>query len=789
MEDVHWADDATIDLLRFLGRRIRDAAVLLIATYRDEGLTAGDPLRVALGDLATQRSTRRVGLAPLTADGVRILAGGSGLAASALYRLTGGNPFYVTEVLRAGMGKVPASARDAVLARAARLGSESRGVLDIAALTGTRVELRLLESVTGCPPAAIDELLACGLLTTDGEWLRFRHEIARLAVEQAIAAHRRGAAHTRILDVLRAQGCADDARLAFHAEAAGDAQAVLRYAPAAARRAAQLASHREAAAQYERALRFAAQADTAMAAGLYDGLADEMSLVDRSQDAADACAHALALWRQAGNELREGDTLRRLYSAMWNLCRGPEAAATAEAAVSILEPLGPTKELAWAYSSLARQRMLAAEHDAATGLALRAQAIAEALSVSEVLSDALNTRACATAFVGAEWAGQMRQALEIALAGRLHEQAGRAYANFCGIYGVKRQFADAGQYLTDGIAYCDEHDLTAYATFLRGEQSHILEKTGCWDESVTLSTDILAKAGPSPANRLCTLKMLGRIRIRRGDPRGWEYLDEAVAAADGTGEPPQIVAVRLVRAEGHWLDGKPAEARREAELADDVAASCDEWDRGAVAVWLHRTGSARPPRGDLARPYQRELDGDWQQAATIWTGLRCPYDAAMALVGAPEEAALRAALSIFTGLGASPAAQITRQQMRAIGVRSIPAGPRTTTRAHPLGLTGREREVLDLICAGHTNAEIAANCSSPPGPSITTSPPCWPNWAPRAVTPLRPKPPVPGWPARHGPRQGRRGDCRRRQSPGGHQLRLRPPHAGPAAWRTLAGAG
>ena len=144
MEDVHWADEATVDLLRFLGRRLRDAPVLLIATYRDDGLSPGDPLRVALGDLATQRSTRRIGLAPLTEHAVGLLAADSGLEAAALYRLTGGNPFYVTEVVQSGMGEVPPSARDAVLARAARLSAGSRAVLDAAALTGTRAELALL---------------------------------------------------------------------------------------------------------------------------------------------------------------------------------------------------------------------------------------------------------------------------------------------------------------------------------------------------------------------------------------------------------------------------------------------------------------------------------------------------------------------------------------------------------------------------------------------------------------------------------------------------------------------
>ena len=133
------------------------------------------------------------------------------------------------------MGEVPASARDAVLARVVHLSSESRYVLDVAALTGTRVELQLLESVTSGPPPVVDELTASGLLAGDGGWLRFRHEIARLAVAQAVAAHRSGAIHARILAALQARGCDDDARMAFHAEAAADGPAVLRHAPSAAR--------------------------------------------------------------------------------------------------------------------------------------------------------------------------------------------------------------------------------------------------------------------------------------------------------------------------------------------------------------------------------------------------------------------------------------------------------------------------------------------------------------------------------------------------------------------------
>ena len=136
IEDVHWADEATVDLLRFLGRRLRHVAALVIVTFRDDSPTATDPLRLALGELATQRSTRRIGLAPLSADAVKVLADGTGLEADELHRLTGGNPFYVTEVVRAGTSAVPPSARDAVLARVVRLSEECRAVLDVAALIG-----------------------------------------------------------------------------------------------------------------------------------------------------------------------------------------------------------------------------------------------------------------------------------------------------------------------------------------------------------------------------------------------------------------------------------------------------------------------------------------------------------------------------------------------------------------------------------------------------------------------------------------------------------------------------
>jgi hypothetical protein len=280
-----------------------------------------------------------------------------------------------------------------------------------------------------------------------------------------------------------------------------------------------------------------------------------------------------------------------------------------------------------------------------------------------VLSDALNTQAASRSVQGLDWAGQLREALDIAVAGGHHHEAGRAYTNLSGIHAGRREFAEAERYLEPGIAFCDEHDITTFAICLRGEHANVLERTSRWDEAVALSTEILIKVGPSPANRLCSLIRLGVIGARRGEPGIWGYLDEAAATADAAGEPQNQVPARLARAEAHWLEGDLDAARREAELAHDVCTTPSTWLRGAVAIWLRRLGSPRPISGEAAEPYRLLLDGDPAGAAHAWARLGSPYEAAMALADMPDEEALREALSIVIGLGARAAAQVVRQRV------------------------------------------------------------------------------------------------------------------------------
>jgi tetratricopeptide (TPR) repeat protein len=279
----------------------------------------------------------------------------------------------------------------------------------------------------------------------------------------------------------------------------------------------------------ERALRFTAGTDPAMAAALYDDLATELALLDRAEAAA-AGQHALELWRTAGDRLREGDSTRRLSGMMRSLCRGQDAETAAQTAVAILESLAPGIDMAQAYANLAAQEMLTGRYEAAIETARRAQSLADLASAPQVLSDALNSEAVAAAILGREWTGLLERALQIALAEGLRAETGRAYCNIHAMHCDQRRYADADRYYSEGIAYCDEHDMATFGTFLRSNQTGALEKRGRWDEALAMSREILDRAAPSPIIRLCPTNRIGTILARRGEHGAWECLDQAMAA-------------------------------------------------------------------------------------------------------------------------------------------------------------------------------------------------------------------------------------------------------------------
>ena len=709
IEDVHWADEATLDLLKFVGRRVGRTTGMLVLTYRDDELAPGHPIRRVLSELP-RGHVRRLYLPPLSAAAVERLARARGHDPHAL-DAAGGNPFYVTELLAGGAGEgVPASVRDAVLSRAAGLDAAAHAVLDVVAMVPGRVERSLLERVGPLAEISVENaVVACvgaGLLRTTAEDVAFRHEIARLAWSDSVEPGRAATIHAGLLRVLQAWGDTPGVlpRLMHHAAGAADGEAVRRYAPVAAREATALGAHREAAAHLETALRFAANAAPAERAELLDAWSRDAHLDGRVKEAAAAAEEALGLWRSVGDPRRMGDMLRWLSRLAWFLGRRDQAARYADRAVEALEPLGPGHELAMAYSNRAQLHILADEYALAPAWGDRAVAMAESIGDVEALVHALTNAAC----IEPGSARQMQlRAVRLAQEHGLHEHAMRAYAWMICDCIDERDYDRAEPVLIEAIHYATERDLDTYALYLTGWRARMRLEQGRWEEAEVDAAAVLDVENTAAVTRIPPLAVLGTLRARQGRPAAAELLDEALQLAQATGELQRLTPVAAARAEAAWLRGDMEAVRAEAGRAYPLALkAANRWDIGELAVWLDRAEALDWRPDNAAGPFALELAGDRAAATAEWERLGCPYERALALSDG-DEAAQREALRIFDGLGAAPAAAIVRRRLHERGARGVPVGPRRLTRGNPANLTNRQVEVLHLLAGGLTNPEIA----------------------------------------------------------------------------------
>jgi DNA-binding CsgD family transcriptional regulator len=703
-EDAHWADEPTLDVLRLLGRRIAGVPALLIASYRDDELERGHPLRIALGELGRHGATSRLRIVPLSADAVAELAAPHGVDGGELHRRTAGNPFFVTEVLAAGGAALPATVRDAVLARVAPLSDPARRLLDAAAIVPGRVELGLLEALAGDDAARLEECLSCGVLGPAGAGVVFRHELARMAVEGALTPDRRRDLHRRALVALRG---ADPARLAYHAEAAGDGDAVLEFAPAAAQRAAAAGAHREAAAQYARALRFAGEEPVAARAALREQRSYELYVADQHLEAAEELERALECRRELGDRRAEGDLLATLSNILWCPGKATEAECAGVDAVAVLEPLGPGPELARAYANMASLSMNGEDAAATADWAARAIALARRLGDEAIELNAMNSAGTMEFLVRGPGAReQAERSLALALEAGLVEDVLRAYSNLAWAAIRHREHALANAYLRAGMEYASDPGQDLWWVYLLGFQARAELDQGRWDEAARTAALVVRRRRASPLPAVLGLSVTGRLRARRGDPDAWGPLDEALALAGP--ELQRVEAAATARAEAAWLAGDAARVAAETESVLALAERCEAgWVAGELALWRRRAGLETRLHVPLPEPIALELGGEAEAAAAAWAALGCPYEAALALAGSAGEAAQRRAHDELLALGAAAAAATVARDLRRQGVANLPRGPRAATRENPAQLTARELEVLALVAEGLRNRDIA----------------------------------------------------------------------------------
>jgi predicted ATPase/DNA-binding CsgD family transcriptional regulator len=698
LEDVHWADEATLDVITLLARRIASLPVLLLLTCRDGEAPPGHPVHTAVSTNASVLE-----LEPLSATAVASL---SGDGADDVYAATGGNPFYVTELIAARTAEeLPRSIANAVRGRVSRLSDDERRLVELVSVVPNRVATSVLDAVLPDWPAAAEEPERRGLLEVDPRYVRFRHELARNAIRSGIPIAARRRLHGEILEALLMAG-ADPAEIVHHAEAAGAEDVVAEYALVAARRAAALDSNREAYSHYRRASAFLERLPAASRAAVLEELATAAYAVYRLDDAFRAIGRAIAEWTALGDWAAVGRCTQILSRFYWHAGDGDAARAKALEAIQILEPLGESVELARAYSGLAQLKNLAEYNDQALEWGERALDLATKLGDERTRAHVLVNLGSIMLDVDHRQTSALLEAHLFAdEVGEKHE-ATRALGNLGYALMSWAQPQPAVQYARQALAYAEQNEVHNLASYVAITLAWLQLRAGEWEEAEAITRGESEKS--ISVAQLVATTVLAELAVRRGDPDASERLANLAARAVRASEPQRLAPVVELETEWALTTGEPMPLERFELLLDDLppAGGLIGWGAVRVAAWAAVAGipvELEPPR---SAPHAAMLRRDWRGAAAAFGEVGWSYDRALMLSLLDDEEALLEAIGIAQALGAAPLTQRVARRLRDLGIR-VPQGPRESTRVNFAGLTARQLEVLSLLADGLTNAEIA----------------------------------------------------------------------------------
>ena len=707
VEDAHWADDATLDIVRYLGRRVEDLPALLVVTYRDE-LDDQHPLRRIVGGFAGP-ATVRLALRPLSDPAVTRMAEEAGKDAAGLVRAAGGNPFYVAEALAAAGSEVPATVRDAVIARVRVLPGPAQRALEVLSVIPGETERTLLEAVLGATACVLEPAERTGLVAVRGGRIGFRHELARRAVEDSLLASRRVALNRAVLCALESAG-AEPFRLVHHAVGAGDRGAVARLAPVAAAGAAAAEAHHEALAFARLALDHGDLLPAGGAARMHGIAGYALHALNRCRQAAAEAGAAVRRWQELPGSPEELGRALLLSARMQTMLGRPHRARLdAGRALLVLRPLGPGPDLAHAYGTLGNLDAIEADCASAAAWCRLSVAAARRLGRADLEAHALLYLGVARIGLG-DVGGleEMRTALRRADEAGHGEYRCRTASTLATVLIWLGRHREAEPYLAVVENAARDHGLDYHLFHTLAQRSHLDLYFGHWDAAERRLREQLAGT-QDPAAVLCLpLALLGRVLARRGDSGGTALTARAWELAVGSRQSHRMALAGGALVEDAWLRGDAAAVRAAADTLLPLAERANlDYLRGEVLRYLRRCGLPAELFAGCPAGFRFGLAGDWRSAAAAWAEAGNPYEEALELAEAADPGTALDALRRLDDLGAAGTAGLVRRVLRRRGIQRVPRGPQRATRQNPAGLTPRQFAVLEVLAEGLTSAEIA----------------------------------------------------------------------------------
>ncbi|HEY9218091.1 MAG TPA: AAA family ATPase, partial [Phenylobacterium sp.] len=615
LEDLHWADDGTLDLLRFLGRRIRSASVMVLVTFRNDEPDSRARLASLWSDMPRD-ARERIELQPLSKAAVAQMVRGHTALAQHFFEVTGGNPFQLTEYLAADGEGVPRSVVEVTAARAERLPAHARRTLECASIFPRQIDEQMLHRLAGDEDhSGVEACLASGMLNAQGGALAFRHELARRAVNASMSPLRRRELHAAALELLKARGDGRAAEIAHHAQHAGAVAELVAYSIRAAEDAAGLGAYREALAHISIAIDNSGDLSQVERAQLLERKSLAANFCGAFAEGVEALEEAMALYRKAGEVLGLGNALRQSAHIHWNLGDPEFAEAQMYESMRVLDGARDSWQYALALASLAQCDMLADRHEKAIASAEKAFELAQRLSRWDIAMQALNFLRTSRASTDVEQGvPALRATIEEATQRGELEALPRIYGNLTSIMTGARRYEGLREILDAGSAFCAQREHAPVAAMVRGRRAAYLLDTGDLQGAISEAEDVVYGPYPKSIVALPALITLSRARVRLGLPEGG-LLQQALLIPGAGRDLLWRAPIALAYAEADWLDDADrGAAQRLAEVLEAVQQAWSQvWNIGETALWLAILGKSPTldarARAVLSPPHAAHLSG------------------------------------------------------------------------------------------------------------------------------------------------------------------------------------